>query len=475
MPAAFDKCVREGGKVVTKELKDGKYMHICYDKAGNSYPGEVKEKKASEHFKGSVTDLLTLSPTDGRMSEIEVLRVGKWDHPIYGQFEITPERLQRFKQNFDDKVRKVEPAIDVEHHSDEGAVGWVKELIFKGDVLTALIEWTDEGMSYLQGKKYRYFSPEFADEWSDPASGAVYMDVLIGGAITNRPFFQELEEIVLSDKSLITKKGAQGGDNTMEKCTVCDKMIPKNDMTAHMKDMHPGNQNMKHNEKGGENTMTREELKKKLLENPDFTLAEAGVDSKLFDEVKEEVDQEAEEKKKKEEAEAEAKKTADEEAAKKEAEAKQASDRKITVDAKKFSDLEAQAKMGVEAHKELQSMKMSESLAKYTFSETNKEGVILPKDVEEVKKFALTLGQNQRDMFFNILSKLPKVKLFGEVGGNGKTEPEVEGDAYAQLDARAKKLMSEQPTVYKTYSDAAKEAERLLTAEGVDFTKVGRE
>lgn len=46
MPAAFDKCVKDGGKVRTKVIneKKGTYMHICY-KDGKSYPGEVKKKK----------------------------------------------------------------------------------------------------------------------------------------------------------------------------------------------------------------------------------------------------------------------------------------------------------------------------------------------------------------------------------------------------------------------------------------------
>jgi len=42
MPEGFDKCVKAGGKVRTKTLKDGKYMHICYDKNGKSHAGEVK-------------------------------------------------------------------------------------------------------------------------------------------------------------------------------------------------------------------------------------------------------------------------------------------------------------------------------------------------------------------------------------------------------------------------------------------------
>ncbi|KKU88269.1 MAG: hypothetical protein UY18_C0017G0003 [Microgenomates group bacterium GW2011_GWF2_47_9] len=56
MPADFDKCVADGGKVRTKPLSGGKYMHICYDKEGKSHAGEVKTKemrKASNDKKKS--------------------------------------------------------------------------------------------------------------------------------------------------------------------------------------------------------------------------------------------------------------------------------------------------------------------------------------------------------------------------------------------------------------------------------------
>lgn len=44
MPAAFDACVKAGGRVRTKRLSKGRYIHICFLK-GKSYPGEVKTKK----------------------------------------------------------------------------------------------------------------------------------------------------------------------------------------------------------------------------------------------------------------------------------------------------------------------------------------------------------------------------------------------------------------------------------------------
>jgi len=44
MPAGFNKCRRRGGRIRTKKLKGGKYIHICFLN-GKSYRGEVKRKK----------------------------------------------------------------------------------------------------------------------------------------------------------------------------------------------------------------------------------------------------------------------------------------------------------------------------------------------------------------------------------------------------------------------------------------------
>ena len=44
MPAGFDRCVKNGGRVRTKKLPNGKYMHICW-LDGKSYAGEIHTKK----------------------------------------------------------------------------------------------------------------------------------------------------------------------------------------------------------------------------------------------------------------------------------------------------------------------------------------------------------------------------------------------------------------------------------------------
>lgn len=47
MPKAFTSCVKGGGRVRTKKLSGGKYIHLCF-KGGKSYAGEVKQKKGGK-------------------------------------------------------------------------------------------------------------------------------------------------------------------------------------------------------------------------------------------------------------------------------------------------------------------------------------------------------------------------------------------------------------------------------------------
>jgi hypothetical protein len=47
MPKGFEECRAAGGRIRTKDVGKGKYMHICWDKSGKSHAGEVKTKKTA--------------------------------------------------------------------------------------------------------------------------------------------------------------------------------------------------------------------------------------------------------------------------------------------------------------------------------------------------------------------------------------------------------------------------------------------
>jgi len=50
MSKAFLNCQKWGGKIRTKKLKSGKYIHLCF-LGGKSFAGEVKKKKVARKNK----------------------------------------------------------------------------------------------------------------------------------------------------------------------------------------------------------------------------------------------------------------------------------------------------------------------------------------------------------------------------------------------------------------------------------------
>jgi hypothetical protein len=266
-PADFDKCVREGGRVRTITPKEGTYIHVCYDKAGKSHAGEVKknEKEASEekaflinqgyieqngeYVKGSEVKLKKLIPQielssetyKEPESEIEVLHAGEWEHPQYGIIQITDQDIDRFVDSFNDKVRKVDIAVDQEHMPEKGAAGWfrkVKKVVEDGkSKLKASVEWTKLGTQLIKDGIFKYFSPEFDFDYEDLETHEKFQNVLIGGALTNRPYFKSLAPVALSENMY---------------AGFTSKSIVK----------------------GGEKEMTKEELKAKLVEDAAFVLPE---------------------------------------------------------------------------------------------------------------------------------------------------------------------------------------------------------
>lgn len=139
---------------------------------------------------------------NGESPNVQVLRVGKFSHPKYGEFEITPLVLSEMKSNFDARVRGIDVAFDYFHDSDKAASGWPTELFLSEDKqeLWAKVSWTPQASRMLSEREVRYFSPDFAFKWKDPESGKVFKNVLFGGGLTNRPFVKDMAAIVAAEK-----------------------------------------------------------------------------------------------------------------------------------------------------------------------------------------------------------------------------------------------------------------------------------
>ena len=139
-----------------------------------------------------------------KFSWIQVLREGRWKHPMYGLVDVSQDTFNQLKEHHDSNVRGIDIAIDTEHKEDKGAVGWVKKLEARPTGLWAFVEWTTKGLGLIQDKVYRYVSAEFSPKYEDPETGGSTPNVLVAVTLTNRPFIKRMAPILLSETGLKT-------------------------------------------------------------------------------------------------------------------------------------------------------------------------------------------------------------------------------------------------------------------------------
>lgn len=139
---------------------------------------------------------------DNGRSPVQVLRLGKFKHKRYGNFEITAKTLSDMIANFDARTYGIDISFDYFHESESIAAGWVKRLYLSEDkkALWAEVEWTPSALKRLSEKEIRYFSPEFAQVWENPETGEIVENILFGGGLTNRPYIKEMEPIAAHEK-----------------------------------------------------------------------------------------------------------------------------------------------------------------------------------------------------------------------------------------------------------------------------------
>lgn len=184
---------------------------------------------------------------DGKTGEVQIFpSVGKYSHPRYGELNITKDFLSTVKANFDGKIYQQELplTIDLEHESKlSGAAGWIKDVEIRGDKgMWATIEFNDRGKSLVDDNAYKYFSPEFYDSWQDPSSNETHDNLLIGGALTNRPFFKSMAPVaMLTEHGMMFVEAAEDVDmdNLMAKIRAIMEQLgmSEKDITAACNDM----------------------------------------------------------------------------------------------------------------------------------------------------------------------------------------------------------------------------------------------
>ena len=397
----------------------------------------MKKKTAKEIKRLPIVfqiDLQTFSESEELPKEIQVLPIGKWNHPAYGPIIITSEDIAQFKINFDKGLRKDIPITEGHESFDEKpAVGWFVELIDRGgNGLYASIEWTKKGKTLLSEKSYKYFSPEFYSEYEDPETREIYENVLVGGALTNKPYFKELEAVVLSENIINNK--LKFNDMTLEE--ILAKKVEE--LSAEEKTFLQAN---------------KEELNEEQL----ATFGSVFEDEKTEEKTEEEKTEEKTEEEKTEENKSEEKeeeKTEEKTEEKSTEEKVEASEFKmnekgeVIMTAGQAKALTAKANAGYEASEKLRKSDIKAESNKLVFTEQNSKGKILPKDEQKVFSFMLGLSVAQRKTFAELVDSIPSSQIFSEKG-SGQI---VEGSAVAEIEAKTKVMMSEDKTL--SYSDA---------------------
>ena len=152
--------------------------------------------------------------TDSGIEHV-LLYPGKFEHGLYGKFEVTEELIDHAIENFNNGIGtrfsedgKPELPANYQHagHAPDPeqakASGWIKGLVKKAGKLFMQIEWTAKAIEYIKNKEYRFISPEFTENYKDE-EGKAHGFTVLGVALTNYNFLKKNQlAIALSEESI---------------------------------------------------------------------------------------------------------------------------------------------------------------------------------------------------------------------------------------------------------------------------------
>lgn len=176
-------------------------------------PTTVKEKQKN-HQLLFVKNKLTADASGKLPTRLELLKAGKWVNSWKGDLEITVPDLLEMKLNFAKGIGlpgggSEGAPIDFSHEDWDKAAAWIKALEvdeLAGILYASEIEWTSSGREAIEGGEFKFFSPSVypacLGTWQDPEDPThTAQNVLMGGGLTNIPFFKGLTGLKASQTS----------------------------------------------------------------------------------------------------------------------------------------------------------------------------------------------------------------------------------------------------------------------------------
>lgn len=154
-------------------------------------------------------------------SDVQMLRSGKWEHPLFGTININSDTFKSFIKNFKAGIPYGQFAMDYRHMPERGAAGWIQKVYTagnNGNELWYRVEWTPRGEESIKNKEFIFSSIEYHDNYKDAESGKTFGPTILGGALTNRPFIKGMKPIAMSEdgETLLEFKQVYGASKDPE-------------------------------------------------------------------------------------------------------------------------------------------------------------------------------------------------------------------------------------------------------------------
>lgn len=134
---------------------------------------------------------------------VQAWRYSIWNHPVYGQIEITPQMGSDFKQHFDQRTLGRDHLISYEHGEDAAkggkAAGTILDIDPREDAIYYKVQFTDNALQEIKAGEWRYLSPEFNEWYVDTETGETYENMPFDLALTNVPFFRGMAPLNFSE------------------------------------------------------------------------------------------------------------------------------------------------------------------------------------------------------------------------------------------------------------------------------------
>lgn len=219
-PAKAAQAAKQANSILEGCLADGGSEKECDRIAIATALKQIKggDRMQDNPYRLRLSGLVQMAEEGQDVSHVQVATKGSWNHQVYGPFQVTDEDYASILTNAQAGRRGVkgpdgdwELLIDYDHASsgvgspETGkAAGWLKvsSLAVEGGAMWADVRWTAAAADYIRKGEYRYFSPEIGYKYEDKSTGEDLGTVLIGGALTNRPFLEgpsAMAPVVLSE------------------------------------------------------------------------------------------------------------------------------------------------------------------------------------------------------------------------------------------------------------------------------------